>query len=285
MNMVRFGKKIVSLIFQCVVAVEILILIAVFPVLLENLTFNYTNYLHSIYELNVRVFTFGDFLLIDNRTSLFPYIIFRYLDSMKILGLGILVASLIAFFIAYFALLFFNNKINCIKKFFVLVESIPDLMLILLLQFVVILIYKKTGIKIARVVTTSQEAILLPVICLSVPISFYITKVLINYIEEELEKHYVILAKSKGLTFSYILNIHVLRNIADGLFGTSKTIFWSMLSSLLVIDYLFNMNGLLRLMLTSTDPFFVGCILIFLPFFIVYRIYEWISFDKRKDYY
>jgi peptide/nickel transport system permease protein len=283
MKVVHFVKKTVSLILQCILAVEVLILIAVFPVLFENLSFNLFKYLHSIYELNVKVFTLGHFFTVDGQSSLFPVILHKYMDSMKILGLGVLAAFFIAFFITYLALIFFKNKIKYLKNFLELAESIPDLMLILLLQFAVILIYQKTGIKLAQVVTIREEAILLPVICLSFPISFYITKVLIHYIEEELEKHYIILAKAKGLKFTYILNIHVLRNITDGVFGTTKTIFWSMLSTLLVIDYLFNMNGLLRMMLTATDPFFIGCLLIFIPFFIVYRIYEWISFDNRKD--
>ncbi|WP_144555690.1 hypothetical protein [Bacillus sp. X1(2014)] len=81
-------------------------------------------------------------------------------------------------------------------------------------------------------------------------------------------------------TFS---NEMVLRNITEGMFGTSKTILWSMLSTLLVIDYLFNMNGLLRMMLTGLDPFFMGCLLIFVPLFLVFRIYEWISFENRKE--
>lgn len=170
-----------------------------------------------------------------------------------------------------------------LKSFLEVAESIPDLMLILLLQFSVIIIYKKTGIKLATVVSLREEAILLPVLSLSVPISLYITKVMIHYIEEELEKPYIVLAKAKGFTFTYILNVHVLRNIADGMFGTSKTIFWSMLSTLLVVDYLFNMNGLLRIMVTGLDPFFIGCILIFIPFFVVYRMYEWVSFENRKD--
>jgi ABC-type dipeptide/oligopeptide/nickel transport system permease component len=147
----------------------------------------------------------------------------------------------------------------------------------------VIYIYKKTGVRIALVVSLREKAILLPVICMAVPISFYITKVLIHYIEEEMEKNYIVLAKSKGFSFVYILNKHVLRNIVEGMLGTSKTVIWSMLSTLLVVDYLFNMNGLLRMMATTPDAFIVGCMMIFIPFFILYRIYEWTSFDHRKD--
>ena len=283
MKGINMVKRLFFLIVQCLVGGEVLILIAVSPELFKNLTFNGSQYLQAVYDLNIKLFTFGDFLLWDQKNSVFPVIFYKYMDSMKMLGISFLTACLIAFIVAYVGLIFFKSKLKYIKSFLEILESIPDLMIILLLQFAVIIVYKKTGIKLAQVVTVREEAILLPVISLSVPISLYITKVLIHYIEEELEKHYVMLAKAKGFTFSYILNVHVLRNIADGMFGTSKMIFWSMLSTLLVIDYLFNMNGLLRVMLSAVDPFIIGCILIFIPFFVIFRIYEWVSFENRKD--
>jgi len=283
MKGINMVKRLFFLIVQCLIGVEVLILIAVSPELFKNLTFNGSQYLQAVYDLNIKLFTFGDFLLWDQKNSVFPVIFYKYMDSMKMLGISFLTACLIAFIVAYVGLIFFKSKLKYIKSFLEILESIPDLMIILLLQFAVIIVYKKTGIKLAQVVTVREEAILLPVISLSVPISLYITKVLIHYIEEELEKHYVMLAKAKGFTFSYILNVHVIRNIADGMFGTSKMIFWSMLSTLLVIDYLFNMNGLLRVMLTAADPFIIGCILIFIPFFVIFRIYEWVSFENRKD--
>ncbi|MEW9051186.1 MAG: ABC transporter permease subunit [Neobacillus sp.] len=283
MKIYRVGKTIGKLLIQVLVAVEVLIFIAAFPVLFENLTVNFKPYIESVYELNSRIFTLSDFYTADGKNSLFPFILYRYFNSMKMLAMGITVAIAIAFSISYLALIFFKKKIRYLKSFLELLESIPDLIFILLLQFSVVFIYKQTGVKLAQVVTLREEAILLPVISLSVPISFYITKVLLHYIEEELEKYYVSLARAKGMHFSYILNVHVLRNIADGMFGTSKTIFWSSLSTLLIVDYLFNMNGLLRMMLTSTDPFFIGSVLIFVPFFIIYRIYEVFSFDQRKE--
>jgi peptide/nickel transport system permease protein len=282
MKAVRFLGKIGILILQCVIAVEVLILIGVFPILFQNLTFNPSEYYQAFIEFNKRLLEFTP-LTIDGTNPIFPTIFDKYIESMKILGLGILVASSIAFVLSYLAFFFFKNRMKTIKNLLEIAESIPDLMLILLLQLAVVVIYKNTGIKLATVVSVREKAILLPVICLSVPISFYITKVIIHHIEEELEKYYVQLAKAKGLAFSYILNMHVLRNIVDGLFGTSKTVFWSMLSTLLVIDYLFNMNGLMRAMLVGTDPFVMGCILIFVPFFILYRIYEWVSFDHRSN--
>lgn len=162
-------------------------------------------------------------------------------------------------------------------------ESIPDLIFILLVQMLVIFIYKKTGVRVAQVVSLNQKVLLLPIISLAVPNSFYIAKVMILYIEEEFNKDYVTLVKSKGFSFSYIFNIHVLRNIAERMFITSKTMIWTMLSTLVIAEKLFNMNALINLMLSGTDTFIIGCMLIFIPFFILYRIFEWVSFDHGKD--
>jgi peptide/nickel transport system permease protein len=277
------ARRAFSFIIQSFIAIIVLILIGVFPILFQNLSFHFHDYLQAIHQETIRIFTL-DKLTIDQRNNpLFPSIFDRYLDSMRILGMGILLASFLALLTSYISLLVFPKKMNIIKKLLELLESVPDLMFILLLQMVVIIIFKTTGIKLAQVVTVREKTILLPIISIAVPISFYMTKVLIHYIEVELEKNYIELAKSKGFSYFYILNVHVLRNIVEGIFGTSKTIFWSMLSTLLVVDYLFNMNGLLRVMLQTTDAFIAGCILIFIPFFLLYRIYDWVVFSSRKD--
>ncbi|MBS4214742.1 ABC transporter permease subunit [Neobacillus rhizophilus] len=275
-------KKIFYFILHCLIGVEILILITAFPILFQNLPFNLTDYLHAVSDLNIKLFTIGEFK-IDGKNSLFPIILVRYIESMKLFGLGLLLACSIAVFVSYLTFFFFKNKMHWVKNLLKAAESIPDLMLILLLQLSVIIIFKKTGIKLAQVVSVREKAVLLPVICLGVPISFYVTRILILHIEEELEKNYILQAKAKGLKFSYILNVHVIRNIIESMFGSSKTVFWSMLSTLLVIDYLFNLNGLSRTMLLGPDPFIIGCLLIFVPLFILYRVYEWVSFSNRKD--
>lgn len=277
-------KKTVSLIVQCLIAIVVLIFVGVFPILFLNLSFNGREFLQAFYQETVRVFTL-DHLTYEGRFPLFPLIFQSYLDSLRVLGLGLLLACVIALLIAYVSILLFKKKIHYIKRLIEIFESVPDLMFILLVQMIVIFIYKKTGIRIAHVVTVREKTILLPVICMAVPISFYMAKVVIHYIEDELEKNYIILAKSMGFSFFHILNVHVLRNIIDGMIITSRTVFWTMLSTLLVVDYLFNMNGLMSTMLTGTDAFVIGCILIFIPFFILYRIYDWVSFDNRKDTY
>ncbi|MFK9094554.1 hypothetical protein [Bacillus salipaludis] len=117
------------------------------------------------------MFTLGDFLTADGTNSIFPFIFDRYFESMKILGLGIVAACLISFLITYLALILFRKRIKAIKYVLELAKSIPDLMFMLLLQMAVFLIYQKTGIKLAQVVSVREKAILLPVISISFPIS------------------------------------------------------------------------------------------------------------------
>lgn len=283
--LLKVGKSILSLGFQCILTIQVLILIGASPALFHNLTLNIDTYLFTVFDLTIRIFTLNNLTI--NGEPLFPIVVNRYMYSMRILGLGILVAFLISSINAYITLLFFRKRLRFIKKALDVLEAIPDLMIIVLLQMFVIMVFKTTGIKIAQVVTVGSEnqTTLLPVLSISIPISFFLTKVIIHYVQEELQKNYIILAKSMGFSYFYILNIHVLRNIANALFGISKTIVWSMVSTMMVVEYLFNINGLLSLIfsVSSYEVFIISCILIFIPFFILYRTYEWISFLIRRE--
>ena len=274
-------RKFFSLFAQLLLGIVVLILIGTLPVLFKDFSFHFLEYIHTAYHVAIRFITF-DHLTLDGKNALVPFIFDRYLYSMQILGLGIILAYSISFLLAYLGLIVFRKKVNLLKRGLELLEAVPDLIYILLLQMAVIIIFRNTGIKLAQVVSVQNKTVLLPVISISIPITAYLTKVLLQLIQEELQKEYVTLAKSKGLSFFYILNIHAIRNTAEGLFIRSKTAFWSMLSTLVVIDFLFNMNGLMRYMLYGIDPFIAGCILLFIPFFFLYRMYEWISITRGK---
>lgn len=82
---------------------------------------------------------------------------------------------------------------------FILV-SIPDFFVVLLIQFTVIWIYKKTGVRIANVATGgSQEAVFLPIFTLSLFPFAYVYRTTLNSFEDILSNTYVQTAYSKGL--------------------------------------------------------------------------------------
>ncbi|USK35843.1 ABC transporter permease subunit [Bacillus sp. F19] len=284
-HIVSACKGVIIIVLQCMAAIQVLILIGTSPVLFDKLSFNVLDYLEVVVDVSMKIYTLQE--LTFEGVPLFPIVMARYADTMKILGAGIATAFVLSSLNAYIALLVFRRRLRQVIKALDVFEAIPDVMIIVLLQIGVIAVYKSTGIKLAQVVTvgSQDQTILLPILCISIPVSFFLTKVLIQYVLEELDKRYILLARSMGFSFFYILNVHVIRNITDALFGVSKTIFYSMLSTLMVVEYLFNLNGLLSLVFSTSNSevFSVSCIVLFVPFFILYRTYDGISSFIRKE--
>ncbi|WP_354959351.1 ABC transporter permease subunit [Bacillus sp. CECT 9360] len=142
-----------------------------------------------------------------------------------------------------------------------ILEAIPDIFTITLLPILIILIYKNSGVLLFKVVSLGDNrTIALPVFCLSIPSSFYFIRIFLHVIFLEYQKPYVELARSVGTTNIKLLNFHIIRNILDELFINSKTIIWTMLSSLFVIEYLFNILGITYLITRYQSPemFMIG---------------------------
>lgn len=170
-----------------------------------------------------------------------------------------------------------RKKLSRLEEVLKLIESVPDILIISGLQFTILAVYKQTGFMAAKVVTVGDsKSILLPVICLGIPAIIYLMKIFLIAIEKEFSESYAELAKSIGASPFYILTVHISRNIFHEIFISSRTLIWSMLSTLFIIEYLFNYQGLLGFLFTFRAPevFLVGTAVLFLPFFIIYKSYS-----------
>jgi peptide/nickel transport system permease protein len=152
-------------------------------------------------------------------------------------------------------------------------EAVPDLLIIFILQFVVIYMYKETGIKLFRLYGLSEKSYLMPVLAVSLLPSFFMAQFLIKEIESEWEKDYVIFAKSKGLHNLTIYFKHILRNVLPMAIIQLKTLIWVLLSNLVLIEYLFALQGFTKDMdniFTKDAPsVIVFCVLIAMPILFV----------------
>jgi peptide/nickel transport system permease protein len=269
----RFAQVIV----QYILGLFIFILIGSLPVLLRDLEFDFDGYLTSIKDLAIKIFTLRN-LTYDGEHEMLPAIADRYFYTLKTLSLSFIFAVILAFILSYIIVLFLKNKKDYVLSFIEIIRTVPDIVGIFLLQSIFIWINKVYGVKLVQTVSLGSEnqAFLLPLLSLSLPIFLFLTQVIVLKIFEELDKQYVLFAKAKGLTFIYLLNIHVLRNIKDDLFGHFKTIIWMMLSTLVMVEYIFNMDGLMMFNIKhiSVELFVFSCILFFTPFFIIYRLLE-----------
>jgi peptide/nickel transport system permease protein len=205
----------------------------------------------------------------------------RYSYTMKVFLLALAAALIITL---VFTILHSVLPGKMKKGFSVIVdilEALPDVFIIVGLQLLVIIILRRTGTLVAEIAMLNEEIYLLPVICLTAVPAVFLLKTAMLLLKEEEGKQYVDLAKGKGMNRIYILFVHSFRNALYSLFYRSKIIFAFMLSNLFIIERLFNMKGLMDLLIWSSGYTFVLITMsIFLPFYVVFSLSEYILLKK-----
>ena len=131
---------------------------------------------------------------------------------------------------------------------------LPDFILILLLQMCVVLLYKSTGTKIAMVASRSfaEPAVLLPLITLTVIPSIYLIRTLTERSYHVLTEDYILMAKSKGIKKITIIFQHVIRNVLPYLKADLHGMLAIMMGNLFIVEYLFNIHGVTKLIFSDT---------------------------------
>lgn len=197
----------------------------------------------------------------------------RYVYTLDILGLSLL-AMIIGGVILTGIFIMTPKKIQSrVKDFINFSEAVPDLLIIFVLQYVVLYLYKETGIKLFRLYGLSEKSYLMPVVAVSLLPSFFMAQFLIKQIEEEWEKDYVVFAKSKGLHNLTIYFKHILRNIFPLAVIQLRTLIWVLLSNLVLIEYIFAMQGFtkdLNTIFTMNAPeVIIFCLLVAAPILFI----------------
>ncbi len=222
---------------------------------------------------------FPDRLIILGPTQ-FEYSIFLnfwdyYLYSLTIFLSALFISFVVGLFITYFTILLPKKLIHHISKIVSLLESLPDLFIIMIIQFSVIYYLNVTGDLLFPVAGSSRtKTYFLPIIALSLIPAFMIYRINLHLVNEEWEKSYVELARSKGHNKTFIFFNHVLRNITPSLFSHSKMIVLYLLSSMVIFEKLFNIYGIFTFIITYPNPNVIAFTLImfFVPVFVLYAI-------------
>ncbi|WHY89081.1 ABC transporter permease subunit [Neobacillus novalis] len=199
---------------------------------------------------------------------------------MSILFYAIIITILVSFLISYVFHFFSKRFKRLFEGILLIMDSIPDIIIILASQLLVIRLYQATGFKVLQLYGLRDNVYLLPIICLSFVPIVMVVKIMIKIFEEEIEEQYVEFAIAKGLSRSTVFIKHVVRNVIKSIFSHIGLIYWYMLSSLFVIEYLFQMQGFTSLLYRVNDSSLssVAIILILIPFGLMraafFRIYE-----------
>jgi peptide/nickel transport system permease protein len=217
--------------------------------------------------------------------DLFPYLFDPIFYSLTVLFASFLLALFIALALTMVSMLFSVRIRKRIKLAFYLLESLPDLLIIMLTQLTILYVYKQSGILLFNTASTyDDKAYLLPIFLLAILPAIQLFRVTIISFESEIQKDYVLLARSIGIGKLMILVFHVLRNAIISVFFQSKKTVWFMLSNLFVIELLFNIPGITRFLMSTMQPvlFVLAIISVFIPLFLFYNVGEIILSKKAN---
>ncbi|PFO64927.1 peptide ABC transporter permease [Bacillus cereus] len=261
---------------QLVAAILCIICLGALPRLFKGLQIDLIGFWNTIVFLGGKILQPGEITygFRDSR-KLFPQIWIHYFETMIVFLSAFLLSLLIAYILVVWVLQRSHMKQKMWNGVFLTLESIPDILLILLSQLLVVIMFQKTGFMPVKLAGLGEERIrLLPIICLTIPTTLLFIKLLLLRFKEELEKDYSLFAKSKGLSLRHILTHHISRNVLLTTIYYAKTNILFMLSNLYIIEWIFNTYGMFVFVKENSklEIFTVSLVILYVPLFILFRI-------------
>ncbi|MDH4422519.1 MULTISPECIES: ABC transporter permease subunit [Bacillus] len=272
---------------QFIISILGIIFLGALPKLFYGFELNVSAYIESLKEVFAKLMDISNLQYASDK-FLFPQLFVHYKETMIIFLTAFCISLLVAFCIVYMIMISSPRIQHRIKSFLIFLESIPDILLILGSQLLVIWFFKQTGFLPFKIATIGGESIRgLPIFCLSIPTTIMFVKLLVLRFENELEKDYVLFAKAKGLNRFHILNRHILRNVLLSTLFFAKTNIWFMLSNLYIIEWIFNIKGIFMFLKSYPDVrvevFIVSVLLIYIPIFILFKLFHYLVPAAMKE--
>ncbi|WP_141525441.1 ABC transporter permease subunit [Bacillus cereus] len=272
---------------QFIISILGIICLGALPKLFYGFELHASAYIQSLKEVFVNLMDISNLQYVRGK-FLFPQLFVHYKETIIIFLAAFFISLFVAFCIVYVIMSSSSRIQHRIKSFLIFLESIPDILLILVSQILVVWFFKRTGLLPFQIASIGGESIRgLPIFCLSIPTTILFVKMLVLRFENELEKDYVLFAKAKGLNRFHILNRHVLRNVLLSTLFFAKTNIFFMLSNLYIIEWIFNTSGIFMFLKSyvgiRVEVFIVSVLLIYIPIFILFKLFHYLVPAAMKE--
>ncbi|EEM49260.1 Binding-protein-dependent transport system inner membrane component [Bacillus thuringiensis serovar pakistani str. T13001] len=272
---------------QFLISILGIIMLGALPKLFYGFKLDVSKYIQSLKEVFVNLMDISNLQYVKGK-FLFPQLFVHYKETIIIFLAAFFISLFVAFCIVYVIMSSSPRIQHRIKSFLIFLESIPDILLILVSQILVIWFFKQTGFLPFQIASIGGESIRgLPILCLSIPTTIMFVKMVVLRFENELEKDYVLFAKSKGLGRFHILNRHILRNVLLSTLFFAKTNIFFMLSNLYIIEWIFNTGGIFMFLKSyqgiRVEVFIVSVLLIYIPIFILFKLFHYLIPAAMKE--
>ncbi|NUC19624.1 ABC transporter permease subunit [Bacillus mycoides] len=272
---------------QFIISILGIICLGALPKLFYGFELHVSEYIKSLKEVFANLMDLSNLQYVRDK-FLFPQLFVHYKETIVIFLAAFFISLFVAFCIVYMIMSSSPRIQHRIKSFLIFLESIPDILLILVSQILVIWFFKQTGFLPFQIASIGGESIRgLPIFCLSIPTTIMFVKMLVLRFENELEKDYVLFAKAKGLNRFHILNRHILRNVLLSTLFFAKTNIFFMLSNLYIIEWIFNTGGIFMFLKSyegiRVEVFIVSVLLIYIPIFILFKLFHYLIPAAMKE--
>lgn len=202
--------------------------------------------------------------------------------------LYVVVAALVGLTVGLLAGIWFSwSKSEWWKRLLELTSVLPDFIVILLLQFVIVLIAQRTGMVLFKVANVSdgEPAIVLPILSMVIIPAVFVTRNVALQMRLTLTEDYIANAKARGMGRGYIYFFHALPNVIPFIRADLHKLIGIIMSNLFIVEYFYNVKGVTALLFSSSFSFFgdyqyplvVNCLLtllaIYAVIYLVIRLY------------
>ncbi|MED1865210.1 ABC transporter permease subunit [Fictibacillus nanhaiensis] len=249
----------------------------------QDLGLFFKPYFDKIWDLFINLVTFSNvtFYEYQQEKLLFPTILKPYSYSIKLVLAAFLLAIVSSIFLALIIKILPDRIQKGIRFLFFSLESLPDIFIVVIIQYSMILYVRNTGNLLFPIVHSDQNpSYFLPIFCLSILPTLFLIRTLLFLLDDEDSKTYVEFARAKGIRYALILYIHMLRNSLLSLFYYSKNVYWLLISTLFMVETIMAIPGITDFMLdngpTTPDVITVSVLLMFVPFYLLFTLSSYI---------
>ncbi|MCV9899220.1 ABC transporter permease subunit [Exiguobacterium sp. N5] len=266
-----------------IVAFFILIAISALPSLVVQTDFSLTNYWNGIQQQMDQLQKLEDItyynITAQRYLPLLPALGPLVKESVIIFTTALAVSTSLGLIYAYYYYRSGRRVRTVLHQTSQTLEMVPDLFWLIISQFLAITIHKSTGFDRIEVAGGFAEYIrFLPIVTLTMTTLFFFIKWLTIHIHEQEAIPYLELAQAKGIRPRGLFWKHLLPNIIYRFYLFFRSNIITILSTLLIVEYLFNVQGLFRFAVYNPQMEILLVILfvIYIPIFLLDLLIEWI---------
>lgn len=268
---------------QLIVAFFVLIAISALPALVAQMKFNPASYIEGLKQQFAQLAKLDEITYFNVSAqkevlllpSLQPYI----QETLIIFTIAMIVSAISAILYAYLFYRSDRRTRTLLKQATRTLEMVPDLFWIIFSQFLVIYLFKMTGYSKIEIAGTYADSIrFLPITTLTLTTLFFFIKWLTTQVLEQESAPFLELARAKGIQPTALFWKHLLPTMVYRFYLFFRANIITILSSLLIIEYTFQVQGLFRFVLQfgQMPILMVVLFLIYLPIFIMDLLAEWL---------